>query len=110
MDSPSSNALILRQVLRAETQKQPRSRRDIRLWHLCDDEAGHYALLCTGWEQEKPVDFIVFFARVVGQQVVIEKNNTDYLLDDLLDAGLPAADIVTAADLKQQQVASPVAA
>lgn len=61
------------------------------------DDPGHgaYALMRVGWHAGKRLDNVVLMARVKGDKVWIEQDNTDLsFADELLAAGVPREDIV----------------
>lgn len=85
---------ILRKAVQVATVDQPRLQA-IRLYPVCDLESGHFLVLATGWDKQRWMDAILFHARLVGNQVVIEEDNFEEgLTQVLIDEGIDKADIV----------------
>jgi XisI protein len=95
MDNPLTYAHIIQQVLRDATIDQPRLQA-IRLYPVCDLEAGHFLILATGWDQQKWVNTILFQAHLVENQVTIAEDNFEEgLTPALINAGIPAQNIAS---------------
>ncbi|WP_017303952.1 element excision factor XisI family protein [Spirulina subsalsa] len=89
-----SYADILKKTVQIATVDQPRLQA-IRLYPVCDLESGHFLVLATGWDKQRWMDTILFHARLVGNQVVIEEDNFEEGLTQVLIAeGIDKADIV----------------
>jgi len=89
---------ILSQVLRQEASQQPRLV-PIRLAAVCDEEAGEFLLIGTGWEKSgQRVDTIYFHARLCDHTVIIETDHTEAgLAGSLREAGIAAEDLTSGA-------------
>lgn len=63
---------------------------------LCfDDERGHYQWFSLGWEGKRRVFNISLYLRLENEKIWIEEDWTKRgVADDLLEAGVPAEDIV----------------
>ncbi|MBD2043999.1 element excision factor XisI family protein [Microcoleus sp. FACHB-672] len=98
MDSSLSYADILKKTLQEATLAQPRLQA-IQLYPVCDTDAGHFLILATGWDKQRWIDTILFHARLVDCQVIIEEDNFEEgLTSALIAAGVPAEHIVTSLD------------
>lgn len=90
-----SYADILKKTVQAATVNQPRLQA-IKLYPVCDSESGHFLVLATGWDKQQWMDTILFHARLVGNQVVIEEDNFEEGLTQVLIAeGIDKKDIVS---------------
>ena len=95
MDNSLSYADILKKTLQEATIAQPRLQA-IRLYPVCDVDSGHFLVLATGWDQQRWIDTILFHARLVDRQVIIEEDNFEEgLTPALITAGITAEHIVT---------------
>jgi hypothetical protein len=73
-----------------------RSLQAIQLYPVCDVDSGHFLILATGWDKQRWIDTILFHARLIDYQVVIEEDNFEEGLSQaLIAAGIKAEDIVT---------------
>ncbi len=95
MDNSLSYADILKKTLQEATRAQPRLQA-IQLYPVCDVDSGHFLILATGWDKQRWIDTILFHARLVDNQLVIEEDNFEEGLSQaLIAAGIKAEDIVT---------------
>lgn len=95
MDCSLSYTDILKQTLQKATQAQPRLQA-IQLYPVCDIDSGHFLILATGWDKQRWLDTILFHARLVDQQVIIEEDNFEEgLTSALISAGIPAEHIIS---------------
>ncbi len=95
MDHPLSYADILKQMVQAATVDQPRLQA-IKLYAVCDPDSGHFLILATGWDKQRWMDTILFHARLVENQVIIEEDNFEEgLTSALIAAGIKQEDITT---------------
>ncbi|EGJ31416.1 MULTISPECIES: element excision factor XisI family protein [Moorena] len=98
MDHSLNYGDILKEILQEETRAQP-SIQAIRLYPVCDTETGHFLVLATGWDKQRWINSILFHARLVNGQVVIEEDNFEEgLASALISAGIPAEHIITGLD------------
>ena len=96
MDQTLNYEEIIRQVLLEEAKHQP-SLQPITMTAVCDVAIGQFLLIATGWDNKRRVDAIIFHARLVDGIVVIEDDNTEEGLSHaLIEAGIPASNIMTA--------------
>jgi len=94
MDNSLNYAAILKQTLQAATLHQPRLQA-IQLYPVCDTESGHFLIVATGWDQQRWMNAILFHARLLNGQVVIEEDNVEEgLTHSLITLGIKAEDIV----------------
>lgn len=62
---------------------------------IFDRTTGRYMLVTIGWQERKRVNTIVLHIDILDDQVIIQCNNTDQdIMQELVDAGIPAAAIV----------------
>jgi len=95
MDSLLNYSDILKKTVQEASRDQP-SVQQIRLYPVCDFDSGHFLVVATGLDKQGWKDFILFHARVVDRQVIIETDNfEDGLTSALIDGGIPAEDIIT---------------
>lgn len=95
MDHPLSYADILKKTVQAATADQPRLQA-IKLYPVCDMDSGHFLILATGWNKQRWMDTVLFHARLVENQVVIEEDNFEEgLTATLIAAGIKREDITT---------------
>ncbi len=86
---------ILKKTLQEATIPQPRLQA-IRLYPVCDTDSGHFLILATGWDKQRWIDTILFHARLVHDQVIIEEDNFEEgLTSALIAAGVRREDIMT---------------
>lgn len=106
MERSLSYADLLKKTLQEATRTQPRLQA-IRLYPVCDIDSGHFLILATGWDKQRWIDTILFHARLVDCQVIIEEDNFEEgLTSALIAAGIQAEHIITSLDY--QSSASPV--
>lgn len=99
MDQQISSAVILAQLMRDETQHQPLGGPE--LVSVCDHQSGQFMLVAVGWQRERHMDHIIFHARLLNGFVVIETDNTEEgLKSELVEAGIPASQIVFGAEYR----------
>lgn len=91
-------AELLTQVLRQVATDQP-SLQNLKIRAVCDVEAGQFLLIGTGWEQTRWMDLILFHAWLHVDKVVVEENSFESIADELVEAGIAAADIISADEL-----------
>jgi XisI protein len=95
MDHPLSYADILKKTVQAATVNQPRLQA-IKLYPVSDIDSGHFLILATGWDKQRWIDSVLFHARLVENQVVIEEDNFEEgLTSTLIVAGIKREDITT---------------
>ncbi|MCF3571041.1 XisI protein [Planktothrix agardhii 1806] len=98
MECSLSYADILKKTLQEATRNQPRLQA-IQLYPVCDTDSGHFLILATGWDKQRWLDTILFHARLVEHQVIIEEDNFEEgLTSALIDAGIQAEHIITSLD------------
>ena len=98
MDRSLSYADIIKKTLQEATKAQPRLQA-IQLYPVCDTDSGHFLILATGWDKQRWIDAILFHARLVNSEVIIEEDNFEEgLTSALITAGIPAEKIVTSLD------------
>ena len=95
MDQTLSYIDILRKTVQEAVANQPRLQA-IKLYPVCDIESGHFLVLATGWDNQRWMDTILFHARLVEQQIIIEEDNFEESLTQALIAkGVKKEDIKT---------------
>ncbi|MGB3695281.1 MAG: element excision factor XisI family protein [Spirulinaceae cyanobacterium] len=94
MDQKLSYADILKKTVQEAVINQPRLQK-IKLYPVCDLESGHFLVLATGWNKQRWMDTILFHARLVEQQIIIEEDNfEESLTQALISGGIKQEDIV----------------
>ncbi len=95
MDSLLNYSDILKKTVQEATRDQP-SVQQIKLYPVCDFDSGHFLVVATGLDKQGWKDFILFHARVVDRQVIIEMDNFEEgLISTLIEAGIREEDIIT---------------
>ncbi|MDY6806173.1 MAG: element excision factor XisI family protein [Cyanobacteriota bacterium] len=106
MDSSLNYPDILKKTVREATRDQP-SLQQIKLYPVCDFDSGHFLVVATGLDKQGWMDFILFHARLVDRQVIIEIDNfEDGLTSSLIDAGIPSQDITTGFNYRRRVAVS----
>lgn len=110
MDQTVNYADILTQVIHREAELQPSFQPKLKIVAACDRETGQFLLIVVGWDQDRWVHNILFHARLVNGQVIIETDMTEEgLKPALIEAGIRAEDILTGKEADEIE-SSPVAA
>jgi hypothetical protein len=103
MDQNVKYAEILTRVLNEEAKIQP-SVQPITLAAACDATTGQFLMIATGWDNKRRVEAIIFHARLVGDLVIVEDDNTEEGISPrLIEAGIPAENIMTALTYARRQ-------
>lgn len=77
--------------------REPLADSGIETLPVTDDEHGRYLILRSGWQGKERVQHVLVFIRLVGSKVWVEEDWTDFdFVGRLLEAGVPAEDIVLA--------------
>ncbi len=106
MDNSLNYANIIQQTLQQATIDQPRLQA-IRVYPVCDIEAGHFLVLATGWDKQQWINTILFQAHLVDRQVFIDEDNFEEgLTAALITAGIPAQHITSSPDPASSQSAA----
>ncbi len=102
---------LIEQVLRQHAQMATEPPGSAALV-VCDRASDNYLLLDVGWDASGRVHYVLAHLRLQAGQVLIEKDGIEYgIAQDLQEAGIPAADIITAwRALPSQQVHAALAA
>lgn len=94
MDQTLSYTDILKKTVQEAAIQQPRLQA-IKLYPVCDTECGHFLVLATGWDKQRWMDTILFHARLVENQIIIEEDNfEESLTQALITGGIRKEDIV----------------
>lgn len=92
----TSYAQILKDIISRYAQHKPGHGR-IEAFAVFDDQRQHYCLVDAGWNLGKRVHAMIFFARIVDGKVRLEWDGLHYgITDELIQAGVPEADIIHA--------------
>jgi XisI protein len=95
MDYPLNYTDILKKTVQEATIDQPRLQA-IKLYPVCDTDSGHFLVVATGWDKQRWMDTILFHARLVEDQIIIEEDNFEESLTQILiDRGIAKEDIIT---------------
>lgn len=64
---------------------------------IFDSQRDRYLWIRSGWEGKKRIQYVILFLRLEAGKVWVETDSTNFgIVDDLLAAGIPQADIVLA--------------
>lgn len=86
----------LKRILLEHAQHKP-SHGKIEVFPVFDDERETYTIVDAGWNQGGRVHAMIFLARIVDGKLRIEWDGLHYgITQELIDAGVPEADIVHA--------------
>ncbi|MBW4677454.1 MAG: XisI protein [Desmonostoc geniculatum HA4340-LM1] len=95
MDQTLNYAEILKTTVQEATINQPRLQA-LKLYSVCDTESGHFLVLATGWDKQRWIDSILFHARLVEHQIIIEEDNfEESLTQSLIAKGVRKEDITS---------------
>lgn len=87
----------LAEVVRQEVEKYGVRSLNRRVYKLSDHERQSYVVISIGFDQKVHPAHPVVMARVEGDQVIIEADNTDNsLVEALMQAGVPREKIILA--------------
>lgn len=104
MAQTNDYADILTQVLRAETRPRLSLQPRLRIVSACDHETGEFLLILIGWDKDEWYDNVLFHARLVDGLVVIETDNIEEgLKPALIEAGIPAEQIISGLKYEQRK-------
>lgn len=98
MDNAQRYGDVLTAVLRRVAADQPSLQR-LTIRAVCDREVGQFLVIGTGWEQERWLDVIFFHAWLKDGRVVVEENTFESIVDELIESGISAEDIVSSEEL-----------
>lgn len=97
MENSRRYAELLTQVFRNIAMRQPNPRQ-LKMRSICDVQAGQFLVVATGWERSEGRlawhDAILVDVWLQDGKVVVVENNTDYLLEELVEAGIAEADVL----------------
>jgi hypothetical protein len=89
-----------RQILQSIVEKyaaEPRRPEQVPLVPICDNVHDNYLLLRVGWDRLGRTHHTLFHFRIVDGKVRIEHDGIEHgIANDLLEAGIDAADIILA--------------
>ena len=87
---------LIKKILNQEARYKP-SHGEVEPIVICDETGDHYQLLYLGWHGPRRVHSVIVHVRLRGGRFWIEYDGTEYgIARELLDAGVPKADIVLA--------------
>jgi hypothetical protein len=89
---------IIRRLLDAYAQADVQfPDREVEEVLVIDEERGHYQLMTLGWHDQKRVKWLTLYVRCKEGKIWIEHDATERgFANELIEAGVPAADIVLA--------------
>lgn len=106
MDNSQRYAELLMGVFRTVAAQHPNPR-DLKIRSICDQEAGQFLIVATGWERSVGKlawhDSILVDVWLQDGKVVVVENNVEDFLEDLIAGGIAAADIVSVEDLEEME-------
>ena len=94
METLNEYRRIIRDLIREYAQYQP-SVGDVRVESVCDEQAGHYAVVHSGWVGPQHIDGMILHIDIRDGKVGIEHNGTEGPIGSMLvEAGIPRDKIV----------------
>ena len=97
MDTVTRYRQVVQAVLTAYYQETTAAITEIERQLVLDPTRDHYLLMTVGWEQNHRVDGCVIHIDIKDGQIWIQHDGTERgIANDLVDAGIPKADIVLA--------------
>ena len=97
MENSGRYAEILTQIFR-KIAIQQQTLRSLKIRSICDGDAGQFLIVATGWDRSAGKlawhDAILVDVWLQDGKVVVVENNMEYLLEELIEAGVPEIDIV----------------
>ncbi len=96
---------LLRQLLEHYAQPRPSyPATGVDKVLIVDEARGHFMLLKIGWHEARRVEWLMLYVRLKDGKIHIEADATeDGFATELLEAGVPAADIVLAFQHPQER-------
>lgn len=97
MDPLTRYRQVVQDVLAAYYQETAATITAVERQLVLDPTRDHYLLMTVGWEQNRRVDSCVIHIDIKDGQIWIQHDGTERgIANDLVDAGIPKADIVLA--------------
>jgi hypothetical protein len=94
MDRIETYREIVKQVIRSTADYLPVEDR-VRCETILDDVDGHYELLSIGWSNQHRIHSALIHIDIHDGKVWVERDGTDLeIVQDLLDGGIPASEMV----------------
>ena len=85
-------ATIIKMLERLATIRY--SHGDFRRELVIDRDRDRYLMIAIGWDKNERVHDIVIQLDIIDGKIWIQENRTDYDMDELTEAGIPASQIV----------------
>lgn len=87
----------LAQMVKTELEKYAGDGFNVRLVPIFDDMRQYYSIIAVDYPTRREIATVALMARVAGNTIIIEEDMTDKkLIDALLQAGIPRAQIILA--------------
>lgn len=97
MDKAKQYQQIVKQTLENYVSYMSGSPSEAQDVLVFDDNNMVYTVFDLGWQNNRRIQIMPVLMRIVGSKIYVEEDNTDYgFVDHLLEAGVPADDIVLA--------------
>jgi XisI protein len=107
MENSGRYAEVLTQVFR-KLAGQQQERRSLKVRSICDEEAGQFLVVATGWAREAGQlawhDAILIDVWLQDGKVVVVENNMEDLLEELVEAGIAEGDVVDVEEVERSMV------
>lgn len=104
MDKLNGYRQIVKEVVTEYSKLKP-SHGNIRLDTIFDESQDRYALMQVGWDRGKRVRGNLIYVILSGEKVIIEYDGMESgITQDLIDKGIPEADIILAFVLQQDNL------
>jgi XisI protein len=103
MNNSRRYAEILRQVFQRIASQQGHAK-GLRVRSICDEVSGQFLIVATGWDRSAERvawhDSIMVDVFIRDDKVVFIENDIEKMLEDLIEAGIAEADIVSIEELE----------
>lgn len=98
MDKVTCYRQIIQRILRKYVEMDNRNPNpDVEYYLIADEATDNYLWMNLGWEHGKRINAPTIHIRICDGKILIEEDWTeDGIADELLEAGIPAEDIVLA--------------
>lgn len=94
MDKVSQYREIARQLVIKYSQYKP-ANADVVTEAVIDESRGHYEVMQVGWQGERRVHGSIIHIDIIDDKVWLQHDGTNAVIaDELVEAGIPAHDIV----------------
>ncbi len=101
---------VIKEFIAEYAALPPANADSVEMETILDDERGHYQLLMQGWEGFRRLHGLIIHVDVRGDKVYVQHDGTrEAVANRLLEAGIPASNIVIAFHHPETRVQTPFA-